>query len=84
MRKEPATSSSAPSSAEPQLFGEVALSKGFVSVAGLYEALTIQARAEARGEPYCFLGEILVRLGYMSEPEVLEVLHELHATENVV
>jgi len=68
---------------EPRLFGEVALEKKFVTVLQLYEALTVQARAEARGEPYKFLGEILTGLGYMTEIHVLEVLNEIHATEEV-
>jgi hypothetical protein len=67
-----------------KLFGEVALEKGFVSVAELYEALTIQARAEAREEPYMFLGEILTELGYMTDREVLEVLSEIHTPQEVV
>ena len=70
-------------STQPRLFGEVALEKGCVTMAQVYEALTIQARAEARGEPYKFLGEILTELGHMTELEVLEVLHEIHATEEV-
>ena len=67
-----------------KLFGEVALEKGFVAVAELYEALTIQARAEARNEPYKFLGQILTDLGYLTDRQVLEVLSEIHATEGVV
>ena len=68
-------------SEQPRLFGEVALEKGYVSVADLYEALTIQARLDAAQEPYRFLGEILSELGYMSEKQVLEVLNELHKEE---
>jgi hypothetical protein len=68
-------------SEQSRLFGEVALEKGYVSVADLYEALTIQARLDAAQEPYRFLGEILSDLGYMSEKQVLEVLNELHNEE---
>ncbi len=68
-------------SEQPTLFGEVALEKGYVSVADLYEALTIQARLDAAQEPYRFLGEILNELGYMSEKQVLKVLNELHKEE---
>ena len=68
-------------SEQHRLFGEVALAKKFVGVSSLYEALTIQARAEVAGEPYQFLGEILVELGYMTELQVLEVLNEIHAVE---
>jgi hypothetical protein len=61
-----------------RLFGEVAFEKGFVTSEQLYEALAIQAKAEARNKPYKFLGEILMELGYLSEKKVLEVLNELH------
>ena len=68
-------------SGQPRLFGEVALDRGYVTVANLYEALTIQARLEVEQEPYRFLGEILRELGYMTEKQVLEVLNELHKEE---
>ena len=68
-------------SGQPRLFGEVALDRGYVTVANLYEALTIQARLEVEQEPYRFLGEILGELGYMTEKQVLEVLNELHKEE---
>ncbi len=61
-----------------RLFGEAAFEMGYVTTAHLYEGLTVQARAEAQGEPRLFLGEILVELGYMSDKKVLEVLTELH------
>ena len=66
---------------QPRLFGEVALEKGYVTVADLYEALTVQARLEVEQEPYRFLGEILTELGYMTELQVLEVLNRLHKEE---
>ncbi len=68
-------------SKQPRLFGEVALEEGYVTVADLYEALTIQARLEVEKKPYRFLGEILTDLGCMSEAQVLEVLSELHKEE---
>jgi len=68
---------------EPRLFGEVALERKIVTVAQLYEALTVQARAEVQGEPYKFLGETLADLGYVAEKQVLEVLNEIHAAEGV-
>ena len=66
---------------QPRLFGEVALERGYVPVADLYAALTVQARLEADQEPYRFLGEILTELGYMTELQVLEVLNKLHNEE---
>ena len=69
---------------EPKLFGELALERGLVTVPQLYEALTLQARAEAKGDPYQFLGEILTSLGYLSDLQVLEILNALHCTEETV
>lgn len=68
---------------DPKLFGEVALEKGYVTVAQLYEALTIQARAEVRKEPYKSLGQILTDLGYITDRQVLEVLSEIHTAHQV-
>ena len=67
-----------------KLFGEVAFEKGYVTTEALYEALTIQAKAEVNGKPYLFLGEILMQLGFMNEPQVLEVLSELHTADSLV
>mgnify|MGYP001576301835 CR=1 FL=1 len=58
-----------------RLFGEVAFEKGFVTSEQLYEALAIQAKAEARNKPYKFLGEILIELGYVTEKQLLDVLN---------
>lgn len=70
--------------ADRKLFGEVAFEKGYVTTEALYEALTIQARAEATGKPYMFLGQILIELGQMTETQVLEVLSELHTVDSLV
>ena len=67
-----------------KLFGEVAFEKGYVTTEALYEALTIQAKAEVTGKPYMFLGQILIELGHMSEAQVLEVLSELHTADSLV
>ncbi len=67
-----------------KLFGEVAFEKGYVTTEALYEALTIQAKAEVNHRPYKFLGQILMDLGEMSESQVLEVLSELHSVESLV
>jgi hypothetical protein len=61
-----------------KLFGEVALELGFVTTDKLYEALTIQARAEVEKKAYRALGQILLELGYMTEKQVLEVLKVIH------
>ena len=66
-----------------RLFGELAFEKSYISSEQLYEALAIQARDEARGKPYRFLGQILIDLGHLTERQVLEVLNELHANDRV-
>lgn len=57
-----------------KLFGEVALERGFVSSAQLYEALTLQVRRKAEGKPEKMLGQILLELGYVTADQVREVL----------
>jgi len=66
-----------------KLFGEVAFEKGFINSEQLYEALALQAKAEASNKPYKFLGQILIELGYLTEKQVLEVLNEIHASEPI-
>jgi len=61
-----------------KFFGELALKMGFVTTENLYQALTVQARAEVEQKPYRSLGQILIDLGYMDEKQVLEVLKVLH------
>ena len=61
-----------------RLFGEVAFEEGFVTTAELYEALQEQARLEVAGLPHRFIGEILVELGHLDEPQVLQILNILH------
>jgi hypothetical protein len=70
-------------SSDRKLFGELAFEKGYISSEQLYEALAIQAKAEARNKPYRFLGQILIELGYLTEKQVLEILNELHLPERV-
>ena len=66
-----------------KLFGEVAFEKGFINSEQLYEALSLQAKAEASNKPYKFLGQILIELGYLTEKQVLDVLNEIHASEPI-
>ena len=61
-----------------KLFGEVAFELGFVNTDQLYQALTLQAKAEAEKKPYRSLGQILIELGHMNDKRVLEVLNVLH------
>ena len=66
-----------------KLFGEVAFENGYVTTRQLYEALTLQVKADLAGKPYKFIGQLLIELGYMTEPQVLETLAVLHSPESV-
>lgn len=57
-----------------KLFGEVALEKGYVNSAQLYEALTEQVRRKAEGKSEKQLGQILLELGFVSAEQVREIL----------
>ncbi|MGQ0551680.1 MAG: hypothetical protein ACT4PU_00500 [Planctomycetota bacterium] len=70
----PATASSDDGQSDPQLFGEVACLKGFVSPAQLYSALTEQKHAERAGRAPRKIGEILVAMGAMTIEQVDLVL----------
>ncbi len=46
-----------------RLFGEVAIEKGWVGEAQIYEALTVQERLRNDGKQVPLLGQVLVELG---------------------
>jgi hypothetical protein len=58
-----------------RLFGDLALSKRYVSKEQLYDALTYQKQAEALGRIAPHLGAILVDRGAMSPEQVSEILN---------
>jgi hypothetical protein len=62
---------------DEELFGEVALRLGYVSVGQLYKALTQQRRSERRGRETQRLGAILIEMGAMTPEQVSDVLEEL-------
>lgn len=64
------------------LFGELALERGFVDAAQLYEALTVQARRKAEGKNDKLLGQILVELGFLSPDQLQEVIDHLYPPEH--
>lgn len=66
-------------SSEPELHGEIALRKEYVPVPTVHEALTIPARGEAWNGSY----EVLADLGQMTDSQVLDVLNEIHSTQEV-
>lgn len=64
------------STVEPR-FGDVAISKGFISVDQLVEAMTVQLTEEAEQDKHRLIGEILVDLGHMSRIQVQETLNTM-------
>jgi len=64
-----------------RLFGEIALERGFVDAAQLYEALTVQAKRRAEGKSDKLLGQILVELGFLSPEQLQEVIDHLYPPE---
>ena len=58
-------------------FGEVAISKGLITLEQLIDAMTIQVKEEAMEGKHRLLGEILVDMCALNSPQVLGVLDEM-------
>jgi hypothetical protein len=59
---------------EKRLFGELAIQKGFVTIAQVKQALEVQREMRKCGEGHKLIGVLLVELGYMTPVQVMEVL----------
>ncbi|MBN1104632.1 MAG: hypothetical protein JXL84_14540 [Deltaproteobacteria bacterium] len=57
-------------------FGMVAVQKGFITMDQLIEAIGVQAREDIEGEGHRLIGEILLEKGYISAPQIYEVIEE--------
>jgi hypothetical protein len=55
-------------------FGTTAVGKGFITSHQLVEALEIQARENVAGKKRRLIGEILVGLGFVTLPQIEEIL----------
>jgi hypothetical protein len=64
---------------EPR-FGDIAISKGFVTLEQIIEAMTVQVREETTMGVRRLLGEIMMDLGLMKAGQVEEVLREMKRT----
>jgi hypothetical protein len=64
---------------ERRLFGEIAITKGYVKPAQVRQALEIQREMRRSGEGHKLIGVLLVELGYMSPDQVVEVLESYDA-----
>ncbi|MBW1999408.1 MAG: hypothetical protein JRJ29_15785, partial [Deltaproteobacteria bacterium] len=56
-------------------FGTLAVEKGFISKEQLLEALRIQVEQDLDGKRRKPIGSILYQLGYISMPQIREVLN---------
>jgi hypothetical protein len=59
---------------EKRLFGEIAVQKGYVTVAQVRHALEIQREMIKSGEGHKLIGVLLVELGYLTPDQVVDVL----------
>lgn len=55
-------------------FGQIAISKGFITEEQLREALELQTKLIVSNGSAPFLGHLLIERGYMTEPQVLAIL----------
>ncbi len=65
-----------------RLFGEVAIEKGLVSEAQIYEALTVQERLRNSGKQVPLLGQVLVELGHLTPEQVQSVIEILYPVQD--
>jgi hypothetical protein len=64
---------------EKRLFGEIAIERGYVTVAQVKQALEIQREMRRSGEGHKLIGVLLVELGYMTPLKVMEILEAYDA-----
>lgn len=55
-------------------FGVVAVEKGFITLDQLVEAMTVQIIEETEGKKHRLIGQILLSLGYLTLPQINEVM----------
>jgi len=58
-------------------FGVIAVEKGFITLEQLVEAMTIQILEETEGEKHRLIGQILLSLGYLTSPQIDEVMETM-------
>lgn len=59
---------------EKRLFGEIAVEKGYVTIAQVRRALEIQREMIRSGEGHRLIGVLLVELGYLTPEQVVDIL----------
>jgi len=63
-------------------FGTVALEKGFITEEQLEEAVKVQIEQDTEGLEHRLIGSILYSLGYMTIPQINEVIEALKESQN--
>ena len=61
-------------------FGFMAVTKGFITLDQLIEAMKIQVREEIYSGKHRLIGEILIEMGYLNTSQVNEVLESIDTT----
>ena len=62
-------------------FGNIAISKGFITSENLLAALRIQVQEETREKKHRLIGQILLERGVISGEQIKQVLAELFKEE---
>ena len=63
-------------------FGTVALEKDFITEEQLEEAVKVQMDQDTEGLEHRLIGSILYSLGYMTIPQINEVIEALKESQN--
>lgn len=66
-----------PGKPAPELFGQVAVRKGFVTPQDVEEALRRQKDLAAQGHPHRLIGMIMLEMGVLGTTELIDVLRDL-------
>jgi len=61
-------------------FGEIAMSKGFITKEQLANVMTTQVKEEIERSVHKLIGEILIEMGVMDESQIKEVLEAMIKT----
>ena len=62
-------------------FGTIAVEKGFITLQQLVDALEIQVRENLAGAKHRLIGEILCDLGFLTQPQIKEVLKSMSLSQ---
>ena len=62
-------------------FGTIAVEKGFITLQQLVDALEIQVRENLAGAKHRLIGEILSDLGFLTQPQIKEVLKSMSLSQ---